>query len=124
MGAKALADTCVDFHARLLERRFHEKTEFVCVFGNDLECGITKHLNGVYYQMPELFNERPYYQKFSRPSAGFPCIILDRLFIFWSSDRSRWKFGALDDNKAGFAVCVDDRPNPTEVREPWELLRK
>jgi len=118
-----LAKSAVELRERLLSQHFAESSSgpglVLAVVGCPAEHQLSKVLNGLFYQMPEAWNGRPCYQSvFVSPGGALAC---RGVYIFWSPDRSCWKIGPLNDAKAGFAFCVDDRPQPTELEAPWRI---
>mmetsp|Transcript_13784 Transcript_13784/g.31246 ORF Transcript_13784/g.31246 Transcript_13784/m.31246 type:complete len:351 (-) Transcript_13784:164-1216(-) len=102
----------------LLQRGFAESTSLVAVTGG--QSGVMETVAGLYYQLPENFNDRPCYQQVKPAGSSLAC---QGQYIFWSTRRDSWKIGSLDDGKVGMAFCPDDKALPTEISEPWSVLK-
>merc|ERR1719291_927454 len=78
-------------------------------------------LQGIYYQRPEPFNERPCYQKVFLTGNAISPLGCAGLCISWTSVRKCWRIGQLSNEKAGFAMCRQDMPSPTELDVRWGI---
>mmetsp|Transcript_120699 Transcript_120699/g.301145 ORF Transcript_120699/g.301145 Transcript_120699/m.301145 type:complete len:394 (-) Transcript_120699:33-1214(-) len=104
---------------------FPSGTEMLYVAGHkNSEAPVSKSvdgLQGIYHQKADQFNGRPCYQKvFLTKSAVNPLGCTGHC-ISWSRSRNLWKIGRLSEEKAGFAICRQDKPTPAEVDQAWCL---
>lgn len=129
---KQLATTGVEVHKMLRARGFPEGPngpEVLVVFqhsrtsGSDKQNSVIDYICGTYYQRPDTFGERPYYQKV-RVAEGCIGRLCESLHVFWSNFSSRWKIGDLDDSKAGWAFCLSDQPRPMQTLQPWKVIKE
>lgn len=79
------------------------------------------HLCGIYVRRGgDGHGGRPCFQKVRR--TGEEALVCFPLHIFWSQTLARWKIGAVDDVRAGFAISAADVARPCDAK-PWKLLR-
>jgi len=114
-----------ELRRRLVTERHFDEPEagaglVLAVVGCPTGHRLAKLVAGLFYQLPEGWNNRPCYQRVSVGDSGaLTCV---GVYIFWSMERSCWKIGPLNDSKAGWAFCVDNRATPTEVEARWKIF--
>jgi hypothetical protein len=110
-------------HKVLLERGFAENTQLIYVSGKkeaESKRPDTLHgLSGIFYQRPEDFNGRSYFQKIALSSISTVGVGCGHLFLFWNAEPTCWKIGRLDESLAGIARCFDDNSIPVNMATKW-----
>jgi len=109
----------------LIRAGFPDKAEMLYVTGHkSAKAPVSISLDalqGVYYHRPDEFNGRPCYQKVFLTSTDITPLGCTGHFISWSRTRQLWKIGQLGEEKAGIAICRQDKPNPAELDQAWCL---
>lgn len=107
----------------LTESGFDEGTELVAILPRSAaepSPSMMSMVAGLYYRFPHQFNKRPFFQHVGLTGSQLAC---KGAYVFWNSSRSCWQVGALDEDKAGFAVVNEDCGMPHEAGQPWKLLK-
>lgn len=121
-----LKERAVEARSRLVARGFSSSTRLLGVFrrpGDDAAHKLLDSVQGVYFQIPRAFGDRPCYQQVLLAPSGDGVHCSGR-YIFWNTSRTCWQMGHLNEAKAGFACCDDDCPDPAASSKPWVLLKE
>eukprot|EP00933_Yihiella_yeosuensis_P053849 TRINITY_DN5214_c0_g1_i3.p1 TRINITY_DN5214_c0_g1~~TRINITY_DN5214_c0_g1_i3.p1 ORF type:complete len:394 (+),score=65.69 TRINITY_DN5214_c0_g1_i3:97-1182(+) len=96
----------------LLEKRAFSVIELVNI-GTEAQANdkLISNFAGIYYKMADNLHQKPCFQRVGITKQGG--LVCPGQYLFWSPHRKGWKIGALDDSKAGLALCCEDVECPT-----------
>merc|ERR1712060_723037 len=127
LGSSERHETATKIHELLFDLGFSGKIEMLYVTGHkNAEPPKSKDLSamqGFYYQRADQFNGRPCYQNVFLTNNAISPLGCSGLCISWSLSRNLWKIGQLSDEKAGIAICRQDKPSPFELDQAWQLYQ-
>jgi len=112
--------------ARLLgERGFAQDITLVYVTGRRNSRTVNGRrldlVQGIYYQRPQEYNERPYFQGVFTADNNAELLGCTGMYMWWSSAQKSWKLGPLDDAIAANAINMEDARHPSDLQAPWRL---
>jgi len=86
---------------------------------------ILQKLCGLFYQRPDVFGERPFFQQIRCEIRGpMKRLVCTDQHVFYSPKYSCWKVGILKEDRAGYLTCHDAAKMPWEVQHPWKMVKE
>eukprot|EP00931_Biecheleriopsis_adriatica_P073418 TRINITY_DN47702_c0_g1_i1.p1 TRINITY_DN47702_c0_g1~~TRINITY_DN47702_c0_g1_i1.p1 ORF type:complete len:408 (-),score=76.68 TRINITY_DN47702_c0_g1_i1:7-1191(-) len=126
-NADDLSNTEEQLRILMAQRHFDPNTPLLYVLTRVPGMGVAGKklldtVQGFYLSLSDTFNGLPVYQQVKLSNVKPGTLVCTDSYLFFSSHRKGWKFSrVIDDSKAGLLMCKDDKPLPTELKQPWEV---